>query len=214
MTKKIKDPGSAITHFIGIILAAVTTIPLIVKGAASGDMVRTISFIIFSISMIGLYSASTIYHTFDISDTVNSTLKKLDHGMIFVLIAGSYTPICVLSLGGKIGYGLLSIVWIIAILGILFKMFWVTCPKWLSSVMYIAMGWVCVIAIVPLIKSLSSLAFGWLLAGGIIYTIGGVIYALKISWFEHHWKNFGLHEIFHVFVLAGSLCHVIVMYHI
>lgn len=141
-------------------------------------------------------------------------LKKLDHAMIFVLIAGSYTPICTIVLGGKVGYGLLTAIWIIAILGIVFKMFWVTCPKWVSSVMYIAMGWFCVIAIAPLFKKLSAVCFGLLLAGGIIYTVGGIIYALKLSWFENHWKNFGLHEIFHLFVMGGSACHLIMMFFI
>ena len=200
MTHKLKDPGSAITHLIGMILAAIVSIPLIIKSFLSGDYVRIIS--------------STAYHSFNISPRINKKLKKLDHAMIFVLIAGSYTPICTIVLGGKIGYGLLSVIWAIAILGIVFKMFWVTCPKWVSSVMYIAMGWLCIVAIAPIIHSLSHASFGWLLAGGIIYTVGGVIYALKIPWFENHWKNFGLHEIFHLFVMGGSLCHMILMFQI
>ena len=129
--------------------------------------------------------------------------------MISVLIAGSYTPICLLVLGGRTGLILLAIVWAFAIAGILIKAFWVFCPKWVSSVLYIGMGWTCVLAFTQLLNSLSPAAFGWLLAGGIIYTVGGVIYALK---FENHWKNFGLHEIFHLFVMAGSACHFVVMY--
>ena len=193
MTHKLKDPGSAITHLIGMILAAIVSIPLIIKSFLSGDYVRIISLIIFTLSMVGLYGASTAYHSFNISPRINKKLKKLDHAMIFVLIAGSYTPICTIVLGGKI---------------------WVTCPKWVSSVMYIAMGWLCIVAIAPIIHSLSHASFGWLLAGGIIYTVGGVIYALKIPWFENHWKNFGLHEIFHLFVMGGSLCHMILMFQI
>ena len=151
MKHKLKDPGSAITHLIGMILAAIVSIPLIIKSFLSGDYVRIISLIIFTISMIGLYGASTAYHSFNISPMINKKLKKLDHAMIFVLIAGSYTPICTIVLGGTLGYGLLSVIWIIAILGIVFKMFWVTCPKWVSSVMYIAMGWLCIVAIAPII---------------------------------------------------------------
>ena len=113
--------------------------------------------------MIGLYGASTAYHSFNISPTINKKLKKLDHAMIFVLIAGSYTPICTIVLGSTLGYGLLSVIWIIAILGIVFKMFWVTCPKWVSSVMYIAMGWLCIVAIAPIIHSLSKTSF-WMAA--------------------------------------------------
>ena len=212
MKHKLKDPGSAITHLIGMILAAIVSIPLIIKSFLSGDYVRIVSLIVFTLSMIGLYGASTAYHSFNISPRINKKLKKLDHAMIFVLIAGSYTPICTIVLGGKVGYGLLAVIWTIAILGIVFKMFWVTCPKWVSSVMYIAMGWLCIVAIAPIIHALSRASFGWLLAGGIIYTVGGVIYALKIPWFENHWKNFGLHEIFHLFVMGGSLCHMILMF--
>ena len=134
MKHKLKDPGSAITHLIGMILAAIVSIPLIIKSFLSGDYVRIISLIIFTISMIGLYGASTAYHSFNISPMINKKLKKLDHAMIFVLIAGSYTPICTIVLGGTLGYGLLSVIWIIAILGIVFKMFWVTCGYLLSCI--------------------------------------------------------------------------------
>ncbi|MDD3184643.1 MAG: hemolysin III family protein [Anaerostipes sp.] len=212
MMKRLKEPGSAITHFIGMILAVIVAIPLILVNIKTGDYVRIISLTIFILSMIGLYGASTAYHSFYISERVSNVLKKLDHSMIFVLIAGSYTPICTLALGGRLGYSLLAVVWAVAILGIVFKMFWVTCPKWISSVMYIAMGWLCIVAIAPIIHSLSRSSFLWLLVGGIIYTVGGIIYALKIPWFEHHWKDFGLHEIFHLFVLGGSMCHVVLMF--
>lgn len=132
--------------------------------------------------------------------------------MIFILIAGSYTPICLLALDQPIGTILLSIVWAIAIIGILFKAFWVYCPKWVSSVLYIGMGWICVLAFSQLLNNLSPAAFGWLLAGGIIYTIGGIIYALKLPIFNARFKNFGSHEIFHLFVMGGSACHFVVMY--
>ena len=132
--------------------------------------------------------------------------------MIFVLIAGSYTPVCVLVLGGRQGYTLLAVVWSIAIAGILVKALWITCPKWFSSVIYIAMGWVCVAVFGTLLRMLPAQAFLWLLAGGIIYTIGGVIYALKLPLFNQHHKYFGSHEIFHLFVMAGSICHFIFMY--
>jgi hemolysin III len=132
--------------------------------------------------------------------------------MISILIAGSYTPICLLVLPRKIGTLLLSIVWGIAIIGILLKAFWVYCPKWISSVLYIGMGWTCVLAFTQILNSMSPAAFGWLLAGGIIYTVGGVIYALKLPLFNNRHKYFGSHEIFHLFVMGGSACHFIVMY--
>jgi hemolysin III len=139
-------------------------------------------------------------------------LKKMDHMMIFVLIAGTYTPICTIAIGGRVGYGLLALVWGIAVVGITIKAFWIHCPKWFSSVLYIGMGWVCVLAFTEILNALSPAAFGWLLAGGIIYTIGGVIYALNLPLFDERHKNFGTHEIFHLFVMGGSACHFIVMY--
>ena len=102
--------------------------------------------------------------------------------------------------------------WATAILGIVFKAFWVTCPKWISSVLYIGMGWLCVLAFMPIIHALPKAGFGWLRAGGIIYTFGGGIYALKLPIFNAKHKNFGSHEIFHVFIMLGSACHFIVMY--
>lgn len=216
MSKKIqqhiKDPGSAITHFIGMLMAIFAAVPLLIKAAHEPESIYIISITIYALSLILLYAASTTYHTFDKSRRINTILKKIDHIMISVLIAGSYTPICLLVLGGRTGIILLSIVWGIAIIGILLKIFWVYCPKWVSSVLYIGMGWTCVLAFTQILNSMSAAAFGWLLAGGIIYTVGGVIYALKLPIFNNRHKNFGSHEIFHLFVMGGSACHFIVMY--
>lgn len=132
--------------------------------------------------------------------------------MISVLIAGSYTPVCLLVLRGKTGLILLAIVWGIALIGILIKSFWVYCPRWVSSILYIGMGWSCVLAMTQIIHTMSGGALAWLVAGGVIYTAGGIIYALKLPVFNSHHKYFGSHEIFHLFVMAGSICHFIVMY--
>lgn len=210
--KKIKDPGSAITHFIGMMMAVFAGVPLLIKAAGEPNGVYLFSAIIYIVSMILLYAASTMYHTFDISEKINRCLKKFDHMMISVLIAGTYTPICLLVLDKPLGYFLLALVWSFALVGILIKAFWVNCPKWFSSVLYIGMGWTCVLAFTQLLDALSPAAFGWLLAGGVIYTIGGVIYALKLPIFNSKHKNFGSHEIFHLFVMGGSACHFIVMY--
>lgn len=209
---KVKDPGSAITHFIGMLMAIFAATPLIIRALRAPDMIHVISLSIFIISMILLYAASTTYHTFDLSTNTNKILKKLDHCMIFVLIAGSYTPICLIVLHGRTGFMLLTIVWSIAVIGIIFKLCWVTCPKWVSSALYIAMGWVCVLAFTQILNALPKAAFNWLLAGGIIYTAGGIIYALKLPIFNAKHKYFGSHEIFHLFVMAGSLCHFIMMF--
>ena len=207
-----KDPGSAITHFIGMLMALFAATPLLIKAHRQPDPICTISLAIFIISMFLLYTASTLYHTFDLSENANRLLKKFDHMMIFVMIAGSYTPICLVVLGGKLGLSLFLLIWCIALAGIILKAFWVTCPKWFSSIIYIAMGWTCVLAFAPIVNALPPKAFGLLLAGGIIYTIGGIIYALKLPLFNSRQKYFGTHEIFHLFVLGGSICHFILMY--
>ena len=207
-----KEPGSAITHFIGMLMAVFASIPLLIKAAHEPSKIYIVSLTVYAISLILLYAASTTYHSFDFSEKVNTVLKKIDHMMIFVLIAGSYTPVCLLVLDKPTGYIMLAAVWIIAIAGILIKAFWVFCPKWVSSVLYIGMGWTCVLAFSQLLTNLSRQAFMWLLAGGVIYTAGGIIYALKVPAFDRRHKNFGSHEIFHLFVMGGSFCHFVVMY--
>lgn len=208
----IREPGSALTHFVAMMLAVFATIPLLVKAATSYNERNIIAMAIFMGSMILLYAASTTYHSVDFSGEKLRIFRKIDHMMIFILIAGSYTPVCLIVLGGQLGYTLLTTVWGIAIAGILIKAFWITCPKWFSSLIYIAMGWVCVGVFGTLWDTLPTSAFLWLLAGGIIYTIGGIIYALKLPVFNSRYKDFGSHELFHLFVMGGSICHFIFMY--
>ena len=212
MKFKLKDPGSAITHGIAFLLAAVGAAPLLIRSSEWSDHIHIVALGVFILTMMLLYAASTLYHSVDSTAKVNRRLKKLDHMMIFILIAGSYTPICVIPLRDTVGIPLLILVWAVAIAGMLIKAFWITCPKWFSSTIYIAMGWVCVLVFGPLLKTLSTPAFLWLLAGGIIYTVGGVIYALKLPIFNAKHKFFGSHEVFHLFVMGGSICHFIFMY--
>ena len=208
----IREPGSAITHFIAMMMAVFASVPLLVKAGLDSGTRNFFAMAVFMGSMILLYAASATYHSVDLSGKELKIFKRIDHMMIFVLIAGSYTPVCLIILGGKLGYSLLALVWGIALIGMLIKAFWVTCPKWFSSVIYIAMGWVVVFAFGPLVHSLTTPAFLWLLAGGIIYTIGGIIYALKLPLFNSLHKTFGSHEIFLLFVMGGSVCHFIFMY--
>lgn len=208
----IREPGSAITHFIAMMMAVFATVPLLVKAGIQSGWENFLAMAIFMGSMILLYGASATYHSVDLTGRSLRVFRKLDHMMIFVLIAGSYTPVCLIVLGGKLGYTLLALVWGIAAVGMLIKACWITCPKWFSSVIYIAMGWVCVLVFGPLLKTLSAPAFLWLLVGGIIYTVGGVIYALKLPIFNAKHKFFGSHEVFHLFVMGGSICHFIFMY--
>ena len=188
MKLRIKDPGSALTHFIAMIGAALAAAPLLYKAAQEPDRLHLAALPVFIVSMILLYAASTIYHTFNISEKVNKMLRKLDHMMIFILIAGTYTPVCLIVLGNRSGYTLLALVWAIALAGIAVNALWINCPKWFSSLI------------------------GWLLAGGLIYTAGGIIYALKLPIFNSKHRNFGSHEIFHLFVMGGSFCHYVMMY--
>ena len=208
----IREPGSAITHFIAMMMAVFAAVPLLIKAGIQSGQENLLAMAIFMGSMILLYGASATYHSVDLTGRSLRIFRKLDHMMIFVLIAGSYTPVCLIVLGGKLGYTLLALVWGIAAVGMLIKAFWITCPKWFSSIIYIAMGWVCVLVFGPLLNTLSTPAFLWLLAGGIIYTVGGVIYALKLPIFNSKHKAFGSHEVFHLFVMGGSICHFIFMY--
>lgn len=212
MTIKIKDPWSALTHYIGMIAALVATTPLLVKATLSGNQTHFYAMTVFMLSMVLLYAASSTYHAFGIGVQLNCILKKLDHMMIPVLIAGTYTPICLITLKDSVGTWLCALVWGTAVFCILIKAFWINCPKWFSSVIYIVMGWLCILGMGNIIENLPLPAFLWLLTGGILYTIGGVIYALKLPIFNKKHQRFGSHEVFHLFVLAGSVCHYIVMY--
>lgn len=208
----IREPGSALTHFAAMMMAVFAAVPLLVKAGLTAGTDNFVAMVIFIFSMILLYGASALYHSINVSGRALRIFRKMDHMMIFVLIAGSYTPVCMIVLGGELGYHLLFLVWSIALVGMIIKACWVTCPKWFSSVIYIAMGWVCVLVFGQLLATLPTAAFLWLLAGGLIYTAGGVIYALKLPVFNAKHRFFGSHEIFHLFVMGGSICHFIFMY--
>lgn len=208
----VRDPGSALTHFIGMMMAVLASVPLLIKAALSSGPLCFAAMAVFMCSMILLYAASTTYHTLNLGEKALKIFRKIDHMMIFVLIAGSYTPVCLITLGGRLGFTLLAVVWGIAIFGIILKACWITCPKWFSSVLYISMGWVCLGVFGTLWDVLPHAAFLWLLIGGVFYTIGGVIYALKLKIFGGRYPYFGAHEVFHLFVMAGSICHFIFMF--
>ena len=212
MTITIREPGSAITHYIAMMLAILAATPLLIKAVWSGDKTVFAAMSIFICSMILLYGASALYHSVNVSGKILRIFRKFDHMMIFVLIAGTYTPVCLITLKGRLGYTLLAVIWGIAAFGILIKMLWITCPKWFSSLIYIAMGWTCIGVFGTLWNTLSLPAFLWLLAGGLIYTAGGIIYALKLPIFNSRFKYFGSHELFHLFVMGGSACHFIFMF--
>ena len=211
MEKYLREPINGLTHFVGAVLSLFALIAMLVKAYLTGSSAITFgSVLFFGVSMILLYSASATYHSVKASDKIIKILKRVDHSMIFILIAGSYAPFCLVALSGKIGMNLFLAVTICAVVGIGFKLCWVTCPRWLSSTMYIGIGWFAIVAIYPMSQVLAVSGLVWLVLGGLMYTIGGVIYALKTEKIKI-WL-FGRHEIFHVFIMLGTLCHFICVF--
>ena len=207
--KKIKDPVSGISHLIGAVLSVIGLVFLIVYSAKYGEGAwDVVSFTIFGVGLILLYTFSALYHMLNIGERGTRVFRKFDHMMIYVLIAASYTPICLGPIRGPWGFSILGEVWGLAILGIILTAVWLQAPRWLTTSIYIAMGWLVIVMAYPLLttfKELNALySLIWLLVGGIFYTIGGVVYGLKKAPFTT--KHFGFHEIFHIFVLFGSIC--------
>lgn len=211
--KKIKDPISGFSHMIGAIASIVGLVFLIIFAAKTnynGDRAwDIISFTIFGVGLILLYTFSSLYHLLNVGEKATIVFRKFDHIMIYILIAASYTPICLGPLRGPWGWSIFGIVWGLAILGTILTAVWIDAPRWLTTGIYLAMGWTIIVAIYPMLSIFSKLnalnSLWWLLAGGIFYTIGGIIYGLK--WPHLKNKYFSFHEIFHIFIMLGSLCH-------
>jgi hemolysin III len=206
MNHYIREPINGLTHLAGAVLAFIGLLAMVIK--ASGNSASSLSIsavIIFGISMILLYSASATYHMVIAREKVIQFLRRLDHSMIYFLIAGTYAPFCLITLKGVTGWVLFSVIMLAAVLGIVFKMVWFSSPRWLSTGLYIAMGWLIIIAAPPLSGSLPPAGMALLVSGGILYTIGGVIYGFKPEFMKS--KHLGYHEIFHIFILLGSLAH-------
>lgn len=204
--KKAMDPVSSETHFIGAVLSLLVLIVMIIIG-----FLREVSFLtiigitVFGLSSIALYSASCIYHFYNASEDnkVKLILRKLDHSMIYILIAGSYTPICLTYLEYPHSIYFLMVIWAIAIIGIIIKLFWMNAPRFVSTVFYLLMGWALVFDF-PAFGNVPLGCFALIGAGGLSYTIGAIIYIVeKPNWF----KVFGFHELFHIFVMIGSAFH-------
>ena len=209
---KIREPGSAITHFLGLILIWIGAGPLLQRAMEHGSITTTLSMFVFILSASLLYVASTLYHSVVMDLKKTLIFRKIDHTMISVLIAGTYTPVCLTALKGQTGYILLGAIWLLALAGIVLKLFFVSWPKWISSVLYVVMGWLCAFALKPLFEVLPLSAFLWLLFGGIAYTLGAVIYAFKLKAFNEKHIYFGSHEIFHIFIMLGTFCHYMLLY--
>lgn len=205
-------PWSAITHGAGALLAVVGTAALLLRAVQVGRPTDLLPFLIYGLSMVGLYTASTLYHCLNVSVPGRIALRKYDHCSIYLLIAGSYTPICLTALRHSGGPLLLSCIWTLAAAGLVLTIAKLGIPRWLTSTIYLIMGWLAIFAIVPLYRALPTSGFVWLLAGGLSYTVGGVLYAVK--WPGRNNPRFGCHEIFHLFILLGSIFHFILMYEV
>ncbi|AHA29421.1 hemolysin [Exiguobacterium sp. Leaf187] len=211
MKAYMREPINGLTHLGGAVFAFVGLLALVIKASLErGASLAIVAAIIFGVSMMALYAVSATYHMVLASDRAIAIWRRLDHSMIYLLIAGSYAPFCLVSLNGPTGWVLFSIVMLIAVSGITFKLVWFNSPRWLSTTLYIGMGWIMVFAITPLAQVLSPLGIGLLFLGGIFYTIGGIIYGLKPRILS--FKHLGFHEIFHIFVLLGSLAHFLCVY--
>ena len=202
----IREPINWFTHLGGAILSFAGLLAMVIKTTlTSTSPVDLTAVIIFGISLILLYSASATYHLVMASDKVIAFLRKIDHSMIFILIAGSYTPFCLIGLKGTQGWILFSVIVTIAVCGVLFKMIWFNCPRWISTCIYVGMGWIAVFVIKPLYQAIPFGGVMLLILGGVFYTIGAVIYGAKPKALQ--FKKLGFHEIFHIFIILGSLCH-------
>jgi hemolysin III len=207
---KIKEPFSAVSHAIGAVLAILALILLIRESIDPIKPWHIVAFSVFGSGMFLLYTASAIYHWLPVSSKYVKCLQTMDHAMIHVLIASTYTPVCLIPLRGVWGWSLLGMIWSLAIFGILLKIFWKNLPDWFSVTFYIFMGWLSVIAIWPMIQTLQIGALVWIFLGGFFYTIGAIIHSLKKP--NPIPNVVGAHEIFHLFVLLGSAAHFWVMY--
>lgn len=203
------EPLSAITHFIGLLLSIAGLVLLVVYASLHGNAYQIVGFSIFGASMILLYAASMLYHFIPLSSNAKKIFQRIDHSMIYVLIAGTYTPICIAALGGGWGWSLFGVIWLLATVGVVWKAFF-TMSKGVSTAFYVIMGWLAVIAFFPIKAQLSSAALFWLFAGGAFYTIGAIIFSLEPRFKRRKW--FSIHDLWHVLVMMGTFCHFWLMF--
>jgi hemolysin III len=203
--KKLREPVNGLTHLVGGLLASVGLVVLLAKAASGERVEQIVAFGVFGFSLIALYTASALYHLLPLSAAGVARLRRIDHMTIFLLIAGTYTPFCLLALDGGWRVGLLGLVWSLALCGILLKFLWMDAPRWLSVVLYLGMGWVALVAAPALFRAVPAGGMAWVLAGGLVYSAGALIYGLKRP--NPIPGVLGFHEVWHLFVMAGSACH-------
>jgi hemolysin III len=178
---------------------------MVVMAAVKADAWHVVSFAIFGTTLVFMYTASFLYHGLQLSAKTLAIFRRIDHIMIFMVIAGSYTPLCLVPLRGPWGWSLFGIIWGFAAVGIVLKLFWMNLPRWISTLIYLGMGWLCMVAVYPLVQILEPAPLLWLALGGLFYSLGALVYIFKKP--DPFPKMFGFHEIWHICVLLGSACH-------
>jgi hemolysin III len=207
MLNKMREPVNGLTHLFAALAALIGLIALLWLSENSPAI--TTSLVIYGISLVLMFSASATYHLVDAPANVMQRLRKMDHSAIYLLIAGTYTPICLYFFDGFWRWGLLTIIWVMAISGVTIKLFVLKAPRWLNAAIYLAMGWICVLAFNEMVTNMPQAALFWLIGGGVFYSIGAVIYSLQKPNFIP--GKFGFHELWHIFVILGALCHFILI---
>ena len=190
---------------VGALLASVGLIVLLTTALHAGRSDQIVAFGVFGFSLIALYTASALYHLLPLSPRGIARLRRLDHMMIFVLIAGTYTPFCFLALEGGWRVGLLGLIWGLALCGIVLKLLWMNAPRWLSVALYLGMGWIALVAAPALLRAVPIGGMAWVLGGALIYSVGALVYGMRRP--NPIPGVFGFHELWHLFVMAGSACH-------
>lgn len=203
--KRLREPVSGLTHLVGGLLGAIGLIVLLERAVGAGRTDQLVAFAVFGLSLVSLYTASALYHLLPLSPAGVARLRRVDHISIFLLIAGTYTPFCLLALDGGWRTGLLGLVWGLALCGVVVKLLWMDAPRWLSVGLYLVLGWVAVVAAPALFRALPVGGMAWVLAGGLVYSGGALVYGLKRP--NPLPGVFGFHELWHLFVVAGSACH-------
>lgn len=206
MIRRFREPDNGLTHLAGALLATIACVVLVRLALQVGTMRHVVAFAIFGLSMVGLYTASALYHSLRLGPVGLDRLLRLDCAMVYVLIAGSYTPFCLIALRGGWRWGLLIAVWTLAIGGSAFKLRRMDAHVWLSTGLYLALGWLALLISPLLIAALPPGGVIWLAIGGVVYTLGAVIFALERPRLRP--GIFGSHALWHLLVIVGSGCHV------
>jgi hemolysin III len=205
MSKRLREPVNSLTHWAGALLALIGVIVLLVIGW--GAPAKVLSLLVYGVSLIFLFLASATYHMVQAKERALEIFRKIDHAAIYFLIAGTYTPFCVNAFTGFWKWGMLSIIWSLALIGIVVKVFYIRAPRWLNAGIYLLMGWLCLAAIGQMLATLPLWVLIWLVAGGLIYTFGAIVYITKM--FNFAPGVFGFHEVWHIFVMLAAAAHFV-----